>query len=606
MTSHTRFHTLLIFPPVWTPATPYLALPVLMGYLKEKGYEASQWDASLDFLTSHLFTPETLKRLKSRLIGLADEHEKTLPKDALLLINDLNNGASGLARAIQDPQALLDLFRSEESFFDPDTLVRAQRDVYGILRMVSLAHWPLRMTFNKYFHQIDSFPAMVDHCDDQTNNLFLPFYEKAASARIQDDTRLVGISVSTAQQLVGALTLARWIKKRHPHIHVTLGGKHLIRLKEAFTKYPEYVHKFCDSLIMDNGERPLEELIQALLNGSDFSRVSNLVYSRGETLLENPTCPREPLSLLPTPDFSDLPLSEYLSPTPLIPLRVSEGCYWGKCSFCARYYLTGFSTIPPVKVAEQMVEIQTRYGANHFTVNDDCLTPRYLEELSREIINRGLDIRISLWLKPVHTFSKERLRLLHQAGVRLVRWGLETGHERILKLMNKGTRIPDTLQVLKDASDAGIWNHGCIILGFPTETREEAQATVDFLTDHKDIIHSSILYQFVLLDHSYIFNHPDEYSITSIETHGNVFSNTLRYETDKGMPPSEFQPFYELTRKRMRENVYQNPFWYHARVREYLFLYVSRYGKDEVARLKIDPETSRISGSCEHGGKATL
>ena len=577
-----------------------------MGYLRGKGYETSQWDASLDFLTSHLFTTETLERLRSHLIGLADNQKHTLPNDALAFIADLKNDGSGAALAIQDPQALLGLFRSQESFFDPDTLVQAQRDIYGILRMVSLAHWPLRMTFSKFFHKIDSFPAMVDHCDDETNNLFLPFYERAVSSRLQDDTRLVGISVSTAQQLVGALTLARWIKKRYPHIHVTLGGKHLIRLKEAFAKYPEYVNEFCDSLIMDNGERPLDELIQALVNESDLSEVSNLVYSRGAILVENPTCPREPLSLLPTPDFSGLPLSEYLSPTPLIPFRVSEGCYWGKCSFCARYYLTGFSTIPPDKVAEQMLEIQTRYGANHFTVNDDCLTPRYLEELSREIINRGLDIKISLWLKPVHTFSKERLRLLHQAGVRLVRWGLETGHERILKLMNKGTRIPDTLQVLGDSSDAGIWNHGCIILGFPTETREEAQTTVDFLTGHKDIIHSSILYQFVLLDHSYIFNHPEEYSISSIETHGNVFSNTLRYQTDKGMTPSEFQPFYELTRKRMREDVYENPFWYHARVREYLFLYVSKYGKDEVARLKVDPETAHVSGAGKQGKKAVL
>ena len=48
------FHTLLLFPPIWTPVTPYLALPVLVGYLRKSGFSAKQFDASLDFFVSYL------------------------------------------------------------------------------------------------------------------------------------------------------------------------------------------------------------------------------------------------------------------------------------------------------------------------------------------------------------------------------------------------------------------------------------------------------------------------------------------------------------------------------------------------------------------------
>ena len=132
-----------------------------------------------------------------------------------------------------------------------------------------------------------------------------------------------------------------------------------------------------------------------------------------------------------------------------------------------------------------------------------------------------------------------------------------------------------------------------------SETLDEAGITIDFLTRHRDIIHSSILYQFTLLDHSYIFNNPKEFGITEVQSHGNVFSNVLRYTTSRGMDSAEFQVFYDRTRRRMRREVYQNPFWYHLLIREYLYLFVRKYGKDAILRWKVDPETLRVKDGDE-------
>ena len=405
----TNFHTLLLFPPVWTPATPYLALPVLTGFLKKHGLDVSQFDASLDYFISYLFTPSTMIRYRSNLedllhAGSLTNFSPTEKNLAATLKRD-----NHFYELLRDPHKVLNQFRTEESFFNPRASAKAQKDIYTLLQLVSLIHHPLRMTFNKYFHGIDSFPEMISHCDDAKHNLFLSYYESAVPERLKPTTRLVGISISTAQQLVGGLTLARWIKRAFPSIHVTLGGKHLLRLKEAFVREPEYLEHFCDSLVIDNGEGPLLSLIAAIHNNTGLKGVPNLVYTENGSLHQNDLQPREPLDLIPTPDFSDLPLDKYLSPSPLIPLRVSEGCYWGKCSFCARYYQTGFSTTPPHLVVDQLSEIQQKYGAKDFTINDDCLTPRYLEELSRLIVDRGLNISLSLWCKPVHNVYQEAI-----------------------------------------------------------------------------------------------------------------------------------------------------------------------------------------------------
>ncbi len=607
MDSPSDFHTLLVFPPVWTPATPYLALPVLTAYLKQNGCDVSQFDAGIDFFVSHLFTPRVLAYHKGRLLQAyrSGKLDDCTDRDRSL-VQRLESGEKGLEELFEAPQDILAVFRKDEAFFDPQSLMLAQRKLYALLRFVSLANPPLHMTFNKYFHGIETFRQMIDHCDDEENNLFLAYYRDALPRRITPRTRLVGISISTAQQLVGALTLARRIRKNHPHIHVTLGGKHLLRLKNGFAAQPGAMEAFCHSLIMDNGEKPLLALIETLKSSGDLSTVPNLVYFRDDGLHETAMVEREPLEDLPTPDFEDLDLKSYLTPSPLVPVRISEGCYWGKCTFCARYYLTGFATIPPETVAEQMEELHRKFGVTDFTVNDDCLTPRYLEALSRKIIQRRLPVFLSLWCKPVHSFTAERLRLMYQAGVRLIRWGVETGHPRILSLMNKGTRIPDTLRVLRDSSDAGIWNHATIILGFPSETEAEAQATIEFLTTNRDIVHSSILYRFVLLDHSYIRNRPEEFGITAVESQGNVFSNVLHYRVEQGMAGEEVDRFVDRARSRMREEVYGNPFWYHARIREYLFQYVCRYGKETVLGMKVDPITlTPTSGGPVPGKPAT-
>jgi radical SAM superfamily enzyme YgiQ (UPF0313 family) len=456
--------------------------------------------------------------------------------------------------------------------------------------LASLAHHPTAFTFNTFSNpRLVDFSAMIRFSEDPLTNPFVDFLSSWIPGIVGEEApALVGLSVSTSHQLAGALTLGRMIRKNYPEIHVTLGGRHLLRLQQAFAQEPSWLPEFCSSLVLESGERPIKALVRQLRGGGSLDDVPNLVHVRDGHLFFNEKGAHEPIEDLPPPDFSDLPLQSYLAPTPILPVRLSEGCYWGKCTFCSRYDNRRFQTLAPETAARHQAHHQQRYGASCFTVNDDCLTPPYLERFCRALLSQGLSCRISLWCKPVGSFTADRLRLLYRAGVRMIRWGVETGHPRILKLMNKGTRLGESLRVLRDASEAGIWNHATIIFGFPTETPEEARETVSFLERNQDVIHSSIFFRFSLLSHSHIIQHPERFGIRAIKEPEGLFSYDHEFVSSAGMDSGSLSAFLDWARQYRIEEMYGHPFWYYLRIREYLLLYAARHGINPVRRWKVD------------------
>jgi anaerobic magnesium-protoporphyrin IX monomethyl ester cyclase len=82
--------------------------------------------------------------------------------------------------------------------------------------------------------------------------------------------------------------------------------------------------------------------------------------------------------------------------------------------------------------------------------------------------------------------------------------------------MVKGTRRETVSRVLKEGRQAGIWNHTFLFFGFPTETMDDAQATVNFLYAHQDSIHSAGCGTFILERYSPVHVDPTRYGVTRI------------------------------------------------------------------------------------------
>jgi radical SAM superfamily enzyme YgiQ (UPF0313 family) len=201
----------------------------------------------------------------------------------------------------------------------------------------------------------------------------------------------------------------------------------------------------------------------------------------------------------------------------------SRGCYWGDCAFCTISFGYGrnFKYKPRniEKVFKDIVHVREKYKTHFIQFADNCIPPRRAEKLCDRLIEEDLQVRWMMEARLEQEFTPELCRKLYQAGCRMLAFGLESGCQRVLDLMNKGTKKEYISQTLQNSSDAGIWNHVCIIVGFPTETCDEARETLEFLKENKKNIGSAIASSFLLELDSKIYLNPETYGITKILHH---------------------------------------------------------------------------------------
>jgi len=196
------------------------------------------------------------------------------------------------------------------------------------------------------------------------------------------------------------------------------------------------------------------------------------------------------------PDFSDTDFKNYYSPEPVAALLLSRGCYWRKCTFCVHYFSAGDTyRIHSLENVIEMLRGMVEQGVRHFSFVDEMIAPGHFVRLAQAIKAAKLDIAYYALSKPNKTFTPEILKEMAESGCKYILWGLESGNQRVLDLMDKGTKIEEVAQVLKGAHEAGIANHVYVICGFPTETTEEFADTIYFLDQNKayiSAIHRSV------------------------------------------------------------------------------------------------------------------
>ena len=237
-----------------------------------------------------------------------------------------------------------------------------------------------------------------------------------------------------------------------------------------------------------------------------------------------PASLRSPDSSYPggLPDFDGLPLGRYLAPYPVLPLLTAHGCYHGDCAFCnVGYGRPGhFKPLRSELVVEQMLALQRKYGVRHIFFADEAMTPRSMREMSAllEAHERsgGTPIHWCGCMRFEKAITQDLVESMARGGCRMILFGLETASDRMIELMDKGTKRATMSRILKESTQAGIWNHTFFFFGFPTETLEDAQDTVNFVFEHGDVIHSGSPGEFVLERYSPVHREPAKYGVRRI------------------------------------------------------------------------------------------
>ena len=233
------------------------------------------------------------------------------------------------------------------------------------------------------------------------------------------------------------------------------------------------------------------------------------------------------------PNFSDFPAEEYLSCQRIIPLKSSSTCFYKQCTFCTHFARVPYSEYP----LESLKKTVLSSGAHSVYFIDDMISKERLLALA-EMLG---PLKVQWWcqLRPTADLL-EIFPQLYSGGLRSVCWGVESGNQRILDLMKKGTHIDSAKKVLKESHDAGIINMVYIMFAFPSETKDEFFDTLSFLDENSqniDLISTSI---FGLQRGAKVYEDPSAYGIAKVqEKSRTILAATISYTADTGLQNEE-------------------------------------------------------------------
>ena len=549
--------TKLVFPGFWTCSAPYLSLPSLTAFLRMHGKDVEQIDLNLEF-TDRILSKDFLDYCLHK-------YEDIVEIDDQQVVPYLDAIGKYVCENIEEQKNIM---RSNEAL---DILVY-EKCCYFIAMAFSIInaafpgeavdHYTYDSTYDR-----DSFSSILKCAQDAYSESTGSLVQLLTSYYIDDlidGADLIGISLTGINQIIPSFVLAGMIKKKNPAIKIVLGGSVPTRWFADRNNLPN-IFEFVDYVIVNEGEVPIVALVDYLEGRSSIQDVPQLFYlnDNKEITYNNLPISNPEICALPTPVFNKADIGRYLSPVPSLPLLGCRGCYWCKCTFCDHSFVYN-NDYRPANVDKVLFDINNyidEYNVRYINFHDEAMTPSGLLGLSNRLIEDGADIKWSTDARLDRGLTYDILKTAHKAGLSILFFGLESINNRVIKLMNKGTHVDVSKRILTDAKMVGIGAHCFFICGFPTETIEEYQETVDFVIRNKDIIACQGCSEFSLGKHSPIAKEPEKYKIRILDK-DYPDSASLNYKFERIDVDNE----YEEKRKAAYSNVTKHLFTYAQRV----------------------------------------
>ena len=591
-TSGRKMKVLLIYPPDWFPSEPYLSLPSLTAVLRQAGHTVIQKDINLemyDWYFSEDFLKKVLRRVPhqlDRLRKLSKKRDLTAEEmDLQLSLCDLTRQRiDGLIKDAEKAKAII----RGETFYDIDQLEWAIKVFREVTSVISMVYAPARICMppmeTDLSYKVFVSSEVMDAVSDTQVNVYRDVFEHLVKPVIEkEQPDVVGISIVLQQQMFSSMTFCALIKQHFPHIHVTIGGNTVTRLRDVLPQSPLF--QYFDSAVAYEGETAFVQLVEAVGAKRSLADVPNTIYKDETGVHTSPTSYAEDMATLPPPDFDGLPLHKYFVPTKILPYLATRGCYWGRCEFCdhGEGYTAGYRTKKIQDILGEITYLRDKYGAKHFHFTDESYPPALFRKLSRGLIDSKMDITWTTHMRFEKSLLEESVwQDAKDSGCRYLHFGYESGNERVLKLMDKATTTEVITKHLQMSADVGIWNHCMGFFGFPGETREEAWSSVEFLEANKDHVHSLGFGTFDLSRHNPVAKDPDKWGVTAYKNPDWDLALDYYYTVKNGMSIEEAERVFEEFERK------HNPGWdLRLFIREYIFLYIAKFGLQKLSDLQF-------------------
>jgi len=283
------------------------------------------------------------------------------------------------------------------------------------------------------------------------------------------------------------------LKQKSPGTKLVVGGPHPSALPEDTMKNFPFID-FAFAGEAELGFPMLADILESKnCDAQALLKIPALVWRNGKKIVVNEkktVCDLDSLGfpswdLLKPESYPQAPHGSFCKQFPVAPIIITRGCPYS-CTFCAGHVVSG-KKLRSRTLENVLYEIRglvKNHGIKEIHIEDDNFTfnRQFVVDFCNAIINENLNIS---WACPngmrLDTLDKELLALMKKSGLYSISVGIESGSDRILKLVKKSLTTEKIREKVQLIHDAGLHVIGFIILGFPGETKEDIEKTIDFV-----------------------------------------------------------------------------------------------------------------------------
>jgi anaerobic magnesium-protoporphyrin IX monomethyl ester cyclase len=267
----------------------------------------------------------------------------------------------------------------------------------------------------------------------------------------------------------------------------------LVSSSDSTDHYEEYLNEGADFILIGEAEMTLLELVTAIdQDKKDFSSIQGLAFRQGEQLIKTGKriVIRE-LDDLPFPDWDSLNIEPYrqswLKHAGYFSLNMAStrGCPY-KCNWCAKpIYGNRYNTRSPGQVIKELKWLQQKFNFDHIWFCDDIfgLRPGWVQEFSDLVVKADLRFSFKIQCRADLLLQENYVAALARAGCTNIWMGAESGSQKILDAMDKGTKISQIYEATRLLKKHGIHPSFFIQFGYPGETKKDIDLTIGMIND---------------------------------------------------------------------------------------------------------------------------
>ena len=468
--------------------SPSIGIPNLLSILKSNNIQTQYIDLNTNYI-SKLLTRNYLESI------LKTSQEINKDKNLKNLIISKKNIINFLCFILKNKTYFYNHILFEYAYINLFQLIENFQNC--ILK--NFDEFKINKINDNYLLNIDKLKLYIDN-----NQFFIcNYYNEILPYILQKEPNCIGISINTEIQFFTGLILAYKIKQLSPLVHINIGGCFFKQnLQEKVQNISDIFSFFFNSISIKNNTKTITDIIKYLQNEIKIEEIPNFIYKENNKIKINTNEENIPINKLPFPLFDDYNKEEYYCPELIIPVEASKSCYWGKCIYCNFCKFEKYSAKSAESFVNEIEFLKNKYKTNYFIFWDNSFHPDLIDKVSELLIEKKLDIQYCIYARLEEKFNLKLLKKMRESGCRRIQWGLDSASKKVLKNINKGIDINKVKQILKDSTEAGIFNFVYLLLGNPTETREDLEENLKFIKNNKKNIQALGIFPNVSLNYN--------------------------------------------------------------------------------------------------------